>query len=156
MTTLQWIKIAAVYALIFALGLTTIWWLLFRRRSQPLSVTKARLSDAEIEKSELGLSLPKAYAAFLRRQRPDHIDGTSVIADASRIILLTMEYRKGYGGAPPWPANYVYIGDESDACPYALDAEKETVVHTDHGHLGKPPLHRYSSFHSFLRGFSAK
>ena len=43
------------------------------------------------------------------------------------------------------------MGDEADACPYALDCQTGRLIHTDKGHLNRPPLADYTSFESFLQ-----
>lgn len=43
---------------------------------------------------------------------------------------------------PESPPQYVYIGDEDDACPYALDCENGSVTYTDHGDLMEPLAQR--------------
>jgi hypothetical protein len=56
------------------------------------------------------------------------------------IIQRTLEQRSGYEGAPAWPSQFVVIGDEDDACPYALDCSTGRIIQTDHGNLKKTPL----------------
>src|SRR5688572_25521508 len=66
-------------------------------------------------------------------------------------VERTLEYREGYGGAPPWPSDYVHIGDDDDACPYALRCSDGTIVKTDHGNLAARPLASFASVEMFVR-----
>ena len=63
--------------------------------------------------------------------------------DPTPIIEQTLEYRAGFGGAPPWPAEFVVIGDEEDACPYALNCNSCRIIQADHGNLKKTPLQEF-------------
>ncbi len=75
----------------------------------------------------------------------------SLFDDAELNIERTLEYRRGFGGAPPWPADYVHIGDDDDACPYALHCGDGTILKTDHGNLTKRPLAAFASVDIFVR-----
>jgi len=44
---------------------------------------------------------------------------------------------------PPWPTEFVVIGDEDDACPYALNCTTGRIIQTDHGNLKKAPLQEF-------------
>ncbi len=105
---------------------------------------------AKIE-SVLGVRLPADYRSFLKRPCSlDVIDDSSVCRDPKLIIEATQEYRSGFSGLPPWPASLVYVGDESDACPYVIDCTTGSFTRTDKGSLKQPPLDEWSSFEAFV------
>jgi hypothetical protein len=112
-------------------------------------------SDLARIESALGVTLPADYRAFLQRPRTDDdaVDETSVFADADTIIAATRDYRAGFAGLPPWPHHLVYVGDESDACPYAIDCVSGKLIRTDKGAFGNAPLAEYASFAAFHRHF---
>jgi hypothetical protein len=96
----------------------------------------------------LCVTLPADYKkAMVDFPWPDYAGGTdlSLFDDASLNIKRTFEYRAGYMGAPPWPADFVHVGDDDDACPYALCCRDGTIVKTDHGNLTKKPLVTYTN-----------
>jgi hypothetical protein len=96
----------------------------------------------------LGVVLPEAYKNVMASfPWPAFRDSTeaSLWDNPTAIVDQTKAQRAGFGGAPPWPAHYVMIGDESDACPYALDCKTGAIVQTDHGNLKNQPL---ATFHS--------
>lgn len=107
--------------------------------------------EIEAIESALGIALPAPYRAFLASPRdPGLIDDTTVLDDPQAIIEATRDYRNGFGGLPPWPAHYLYVGDEADACPYVLDCVSGTLFRSDKGHPTKRPLERYSDFAAFV------
>lgn len=111
----------------------------------------------EIDKIEkkLELTLPAAYVdTLLSEDESDFVDDTSLIRDENLIIELTIEYRKGFEGLPPWPHRYVYIGDEADASPYILDSENEIVLKLDKGNIDRKPIDEFHSFDEFFDSFS--
>jgi hypothetical protein len=97
----------------------------------------------------LGITLPVDYSKLVMNRGSTGIDNTSLIDDPKLIIKLTKEYRGGFGGVPEWPSCFIYIGDEDDACPYALDCITGIIVQTDHGNLELAPLTRYESVAEF-------
>ena len=99
--------------------------------------------DLRSIEASLGVVLPSAYKEFMAT--PQSSANTSFWDDADEIIKQTKAQRKGFGGAPPWPADLVVIGDEEDACLYALDCRTGTVVQTDHGNLDSKPLATFGS-----------
>ncbi|MHA3771751.1 SMI1/KNR4 family protein [Verrucomicrobiota bacterium sgz303538] len=124
-----------------------------RRDSKPRSGTAVpSMTNEDIQKIEqsLGVRLPSACATFLKSPRPLEIDEVTVLADPALVIQRTQQYRTGFGGAAPWSPEFVCLGDESDACPYALDCSSGLIVQTDHGSLNRKPLARYSSFAEFI------
>ena len=107
-----------------------------------------------IMEEQLHVTLPSGYRqVLLAFPWPEFAGGTefSLWDDAALNVERTLEYREGYGGAPPWPSDYVHIGDEDDACPYALHCGDGTVIQTDHGNLTTRPLAAYASMESFVR-----
>src|SRR6266481_560515 len=100
---------------------------------------------------ELGLRVPAGYRRFQLERSSSKVDTTSVSDDSAIIIEKTFEYRCGFGGAPAWPMDVLWIGDEDDACPYALCCSTGEVMQSDHGNLGEKPLSRYVNFDSFVR-----
>jgi hypothetical protein len=71
--------------------------------------------------------------------------------DAALNVERTLEYREGYGGAPPWPSDYVHIGDDDDACPYALRCSDGSIVKTDHGNLTARSLATFAGMDIFIQ-----
>jgi hypothetical protein len=107
---------------------------------------------ARIE-TELGVRPPDAYRDFLVSTHDfDLIDDTTVADDPQVVVEATQTYRKGFAGLPPWPAHYLYIGDEADACPYVLDCETGELFRSHKGTLSEP-LERFADFSGF---FAAK
>lgn len=113
-------------------------------------MTHQQLSMME---EQLQVSLPTRYKDILCAfPWPEFIGGTdfSLWDDAALNIERTLEYRSGYGGAPPWPVDYVHIGDDEDACPYALHCSDGTIVKTDHGNLTVQPLSEFANIDTFV------
>jgi hypothetical protein len=96
--------------------------------------------------SSLGITLPHEYKTAMAAYPWPAFQGSQEASlwDApAPIIEQTLEYRSGFGGAPPWPAEFVVIGDEEDACPYALKCTSGRIMQTDHGNLNKAPLQEF-------------
>lgn len=111
-----------------------------------------KVSKVQQIESALDVKLPSAYRDFLANRRKDNtVDETTVTDEAEVIIEATLEYRKGFVDLPKWSASEVYIGDESDACPYVLDCESGRVVRLDKGNRERKPLQEWLSFEDFLR-----
>lgn len=154
-------------AITVALGLVVIagpmlWWVFYRDGYDGAASAKLtedpvlRMSVQEISRveAELQLTLPAAYADFLRT-RGDYPDNTTVLDTADLIIGCTTEYRHGIYGAPPWPWHLVCIGDEADACPYALDCLSGEIVQTHKGNTTARPIARFADFTAFLEAKGA-
>ena len=109
------------------------------------------LKAIERLEKELGVTLPPEYVRLLVQPRPAAIGTVSVSDDVELIIERTKEHREGFAGAPEWPQQFVYVGDEDDACPYALDCTTGVIVWTDHGNLDQRPLERYGSWRPRMR-----
>lgn len=110
-------------------------------------------NDIAMMEQRLEVELPAAYkAVVVPYPWPGLANSTdySLWDDAALNIERTLEYRAGYGGAPPWPLNYVHIGDDDDACPYAIDCSDGTITKTDHGNLTKTPLNGFSDARAFV------
>ena len=104
---------------------------------------------AHIERS-LNVSLPHAYVEFLTATRVGSVlDGTEVLDDAKVIVEATELYRQGFDGLRRWPKELVHVGDQADACPYAVNCTTGEVMQTEKGNLDRPPLHRWPSFDAF-------
>ena len=102
----------------------------------------------------LQVTLPNAYKKAVADFPWQQFAGStrfSLWDDAALNIERTLEYREGYGGSPPWPLDYVHIGDDDDACPYAMRCSDGTIVKTDHGNLIKPSLERFASVEAFVQ-----
>jgi hypothetical protein len=111
------------------------------------------MSGKDIEKIEsvLQVKLPEDFSKFLSKGRTQEvIDDQTVLPDADSFIEATLEYRKGAYGLPPWPASYVYVGDESDACPYVLDCDSGRFFQTHKGNINVGPISGWDSFTAFL------
>jgi hypothetical protein len=112
------------------------------------------LEHLTLMEQQLHVTLPTAYKQVVTTfPWPEFAGGTefSLWDDAALNVERTLEYREGYGGAPPWPLDYIHIGDDDDACPYALRCSDGTVVKTDHGNLTARPLARFASMETFVR-----
>jgi hypothetical protein len=107
----------------------------------------------KLMEEKLQVVLPTAYRQVVTSfPWPEFAGGTefSLWDDAALNVERTLEYREGYGGAPPWPSDYVHIGDDDDACPYALRCSDGTIVKTDHGNLTARPLASFASMEIFV------
>ena len=110
-------------------------------------MTEDQIAGIELK---LGVQLPPDYRAFLTRDEGDDVlDDVTVLTGADEIVEATLEYRKGFAGLPPWPAHWVYVGDESDACPYMADCLTGKFLQTDKGNVKRPPLEEFASFADF-------
>lgn len=115
------------------------------------------MTEEDIVKIEtvLGLTLPADYRDHLAKNDLDEeehgiLDDVTALRDADAIIEATQQYRAGFSGLPPWPPNWLYMGDESDACPYALDCLDGRLLRLDKGHPKRPPLEEFASFAAFF------
>lgn len=109
-----------------------------------------RSEDLERIEHELGLRLPESYRAAMLELPPGRYDGYSFHEEPALIVKRTHEQRAAHAGRQSWPHHYVYIGDEDDACPYALDCVTGSVIRTDHGNLAQP-LERFGSVAELLK-----
>ncbi len=110
-----------------------------------------KTSDVEVIEKTLGVELPGEYRKFLVSTRNyDEIDDVSVIDAPERIITSTIEHRKGFWGQKPWPTNLVYVGNERDASPYALNCDTGEFQRLYHGNIEKPPRASFESFGEFV------
>ena len=158
---IDWAGIAIVFGGVLLLAGPGLWWVFFRMDERPHDALVApepvqRLVPddiAEIERA-LDVRLPASYVLFLSTRDTGldvDVDGQSVLDDAKAIIDGTLEYRAGFVGLPPWPRTWVYVGDEGDACPYALDCETGGCFRLHKGDPMQPPLERHADFDAFLR-----
>ena len=116
------------------------------------------LEDLTTMEQQLGVILPDRYKQImLSYPWPKFASTTdfSLWDDAALNIERTFEYRAGYGGAPPWPLDYIRIGDDDDACPYALQCSDGAIIKTDHGNLTKRPLEEFATVDAFVRQLQA-
>jgi hypothetical protein len=98
----------------------------------------------------LEVELPGALRTFLVEQRDEFDpDDVSVVDDPDAIIDMTKEYRSGFVGLEPWPKTWVYLGDESDACPYYIDCTTGQVARLHKGDVQQKPLDSYPTFVAF-------
>jgi hypothetical protein len=104
-----------------------------------------KASDIAMIEEALGVQLPSAYRALVCGTEDSRLNDAGLFDDAALIVARTKEQRAGFGGAPSWPKEFVYIGDQDDACPYALDIASGVVLQTDHGNLMRKPLARYEN-----------
>ena len=158
---IDWQAAAVVIGGMALIGGPALWWVFFRMDRAP-AVANAmpepvrRLSGEDIAtiERELGVTLPAAYKRFLTEREEGSdvaIDADSVCDDARTVIDATLQYRAGFAGLPAWPAAWVYVGDEADACPYALDCASGACLRLDKGHPLREPLERHADFEAFLR-----
>src|SRR4051812_38155835 len=101
-------------------------------------------SDIAAIEESLSVKLPEAYRLLMCGSDAPRFDSAGLFDEVALIVDRTKEQRQGYGGAPRWPHHLVYIGDQEDACPYALDTQTGVITQTDHGNLTKEPLARYA------------
>ena len=106
--------------------------------------------DVQTIERELGVKLPDEYRDFQMNRTPSIVDTTTIADDTRFVIERTLEYRRGYGGAPAWPSDVIYVGDEDDACPYVLSCSTGKVIQSDHGNLSFKPLSAHPDFRSFV------
>ena len=106
-----------------------------------------RLSAADVQMIEaaLGVTLPADYASFLQADRPGQIDNTTVRDDPELIIGFTRDYRDSSG----WPSHFIWVGDESDGCPYTLDTLTGEIFRLEKGNPAKA-WDRHPSFSGFV------
>lgn len=161
-------KMPSHYAALLVIGILVLvggpalYWVFFKMDSSPADSpmpTEAirPFSDSDVARIESGLNvrLPDDYATFLTQDRSEAtVDDTTALSDADAIIAATQEYRRGFAGLPPWPHFYIYIGDETDACPYALDTASGRVIRMDKGNLDRAPLAQYPTFTAFSASFA--
>ncbi len=112
--------------------------------------------ECQTIEGELGVKLPDAYRSFQLNRSAFAVDSTTVADDARLVVERTLEYRHGFGGAPPWPGDVIYVGDENDACPYALFCSTGRLVQTDHGNLEAKPLSAHPDFTGFVQQLQAQ
>jgi len=104
---------------------------------------------ARIEQ-ELEVALPTELRDFLLSPRDElDPDDCTVMDDPESIIEMTKMYRLGFVGLPPWPKAWIYIGDESDACPYFVDCVTGEMARLHKGDPRQRPLAVYESFDVF-------
>lgn len=144
----------AVLLIAVPIAALALWWLCFRQGgddgtldSTPLDEPIKLLSVDDVQAIEraLGVTLPSDYAAFLQKDRPGHVDSTTVRDDPELIIGFTQDYRSSNG----WPTHFVWVGDEADGCPYTLDCETGEIFRLQKGNLGKA-WDRHRSFSEFV------
>ena len=151
---------ATVIGLLVGLGGPALWWVFYRMDAKPREpqgdpLPTAAMTPTEIKEVEaaLSVSLPGAYSRFLS-SGVSSIDGERVLRTAALIVEATMMYRKGELGNPAWPSHFICVGDEADACPYALNCVTGEVIHTHKGYLDEEPIGRFPSFEAFLAHFT--
>lgn len=116
---------------------------LYPSGGQTRAMTLDQLRSIE---SALAITLPDAYRSTMAAYPWQAFHGSaeaSLWDDPEPIIDQTRAYRSGFGGAPPWPTEFVVIGDEDDACPYAINCTTGRIIQTDHGNLKKTPLQEF-------------
>lgn len=113
------------------------------------------MNESEIRKIEksLRVTLPETYRTFLKIERDaDHyLDDTTIVDEADIIIQATLDYRKGFEGLKAWPEHLIFVGDEADACPYAINCLDGKFIRTDKGNIERNPLESFDSFESFIK-----
>lgn len=114
------------------------------------------MTEEDIVRIETALevSLPADYREHLAKHDEDEeehglVDDVTAMRNADEIIAATRDYRAGFAGLPAWPAHWIYMGDEADACPYAVDCVSGHLRQMDKGNPLRPPLKEYESFAEF-------
>jgi len=101
----------------------------------------------------LGVVLPEAYKQVMASYPWPAFEGSTAASlwdNPAAIVEQTTAQRAGFGGAPSWPTQLVVIGDEDDACPYAIDCTTGSIIQTDHGNLQAEALADYPSISELL------
>ena len=149
MTPLNAVLLIAVPIAVLIIG-----WVYFRQggaeddeegRVPDEPINRLSADDVRAIEEALGVSLPSDYATFLQKDRPGHIDSTTVRDDPDLIIGFTQDYRICNG----WPSHFVWVGDEADGCPYTLDCETGEIFRLQKGNLAKA-WDRHRSFAEFV------
>lgn len=149
-----------VIGLLALVGGPLLYWIFFKmdNDSLPESVldqnelpSSLLASDIKQIEARLGITLPLAYSNFLKaRHNHPLIDDTTIMCDINSIVEDTLMWRHERNS---WPNRWLCIGDEADACPYALDCENGRLIRTDKGNPTAPPLDEYENFEAFLREY---
>lgn len=149
-----------VIGLLVVFGVPALYWVFYKMDNHaPVDapdVTPPRPMTAEqihLIESKLSVTIPENVRLALSGGRPAHVDSTSLIDDPAQIIEATLLYRAGFSSLSPWPTHLVYIGDESDACPYVLDCSDGSISQLDKGNLARKPLQRFKSIDEFCANF---
>jgi len=100
--------------------------------------------------SALAIRLPDAYRQMMLSGKIERLGDCGLFTDPEVIIERTREHRAGYAGAPKWSDGVVYIGDQEDACGFALDCKTGVVVQSDHGNLVEAPMARYETIDALV------
>lgn len=109
------------------------------------------IADFEEVESTLNLTMPEPLKQFAMTERSIRDIDYEVIAGAPQgFIEMTLAYRAGFVGMPPWPNEWLCIGDDGTACPYAIDCVTERVLQLDHGNPERERLAVWDSFDDFL------
>jgi hypothetical protein len=99
-----------------------------------------RMTDIDLDRIErqLDVTLPAEYRRMMLNFPIPVSTGQTDSAlwdSVDSLIRMNQEYRRGFGGAQPWPKNYLFIGDDGTACPYLVDLTQNPspVLHLEHG-----------------------
>lgn len=147
--------------LLVLVGAPALYWVFFRmdqrpdppQHESPDDSKPLSASDVARIEQQLGVALPADLRDFLVRERDDLDPNTvSVMNDADSIIEMSRDYQAGYEGLLPWPTEWVYLGDENDACPYYVDCKTGEFIQLHKGNRKEKPLHAYRTFADYLWG----
>ena len=88
--------------------------------------------------SALQVRLPEDYRTLLLDYPFPTMKGNDdspLFDDPEAVLDLNRKYRAGFAGMKPWPASYLFIGDDGAAGCYALDLARtpSKVLFLDHG-----------------------
>ena len=103
-------------------------------------------TDIDRIERDLDVKLPPAYRELMCASDAARLGDAGIFDNAALVVERTKRQRAGFDGAPAWATKFVYVGDQDDDCPYALNVDSGAVVRSDHGDLFEPPLARYNSF----------
>ena len=106
--------------------------------------------DIAIIERELGLTVPDDLREFLTSERDGFDpDAVAVSDEPCAIVEMTIKYRNGFAGLPPWPQTWIYLGDEADACPHGIDCASGRVFKLHKGNAQRKALKHYESFAAY-------
>lgn len=148
-----------VIGILVVVGGPLLWQVFFRMDSgpdvprDPSADDPTPMSEEEVARieSELQVAIPSSLRTFLLTKRnTEEVDYGTVAGSPEGFIEMTKEYRTGFVGLPPWPKEWLYLGDASDACPYVVDCITGRMFQLHKGDLRQRRLEEWDSFDEFI------